>query len=112
MGALVLRRMMWMVPGFLGITLVVFVILRAAPGDPVELAMGENVRADGSTAGAVAAYRKQMGLDEPLVPAYAKWLGHLARGDLGRSIRDGQPVLEKLGKALPITLALALASIL
>lgn len=110
--ALVLRRVLWMVPGFLGITLVVFAILRAAPGDPVALAMGDTLQANGSAGRAVAVYRQQMGLDEPVVPAYVKWLGHLAKGDLGRSIRDGQPVLKKLATALPITLALSLASIL
>jgi peptide/nickel transport system permease protein len=53
-----------------------------------------------------------MGLDDPLLVGYARWLLHLMRGDLGDSFRDGRPVLALLGEALPVTLLLSLPSLL
>jgi peptide/nickel transport system permease protein len=57
-------------------------------------------------------YRRLMGLDDPFLPGYAKWLAHLLRGDLGFSFRDGRPVLTLLAEALPVTLLLSLPALL
>src|SRR4051794_7452657 len=100
--AFLLKRLLWMVPSFLGITLVVFVIVRAAPGDPLaqgELALGS----DSASAKAMAEYRHLIGLDDPALVGYAKWLGNVVRGDFGTSFKDGRPVLGKILEALPVT---------
>ena len=58
----------------------------------------------------LAAIRQRMGLDRPLVVQYASWLARVARGNLGVSLRTGQPVTEAIRERAPITLGLALAA--
>ncbi|HKC61244.1 MAG TPA: ABC transporter permease [Myxococcales bacterium] len=106
------RRLAAMVPILLGITLVAFAVVRAAPGDVLALQGDTALRAGGATVAQVREYRRSMGLDDPFFSGYARWLGHLVRGDLGRSFRDGRPVLVLLSEALPVTLLLALPSLL
>jgi len=106
------RRLAAMVPILLGITLVAFAVVRAAPGDVLALQGDTALRAGGATVAQVREYRRSMGLDDPFFLGYARWLGHLVRGDLGRSFRDGRPVLVLLSEALPVTLLLALPSLL
>ncbi len=101
-----------MVPTFLGITFIAFALARAAPGHPLALDGDAGLRAAGSTVAQLREYRRLMGLDDPLLAGYARWLGHVVRGDLGDSFRDGRPVLVLLGEALPVTLLLSLPSIL
>src|SRR5436309_15084396 len=102
MGRFVLRRVLQAVPTFLGITLVSFMLLRLAPGDPVLIMFGgANLRAD-----EVAALRAAYGLDEPLPVQYVKWLAHVLTGDFGQSFLYKRPVLEMVGSALPNTLLL------
>jgi len=100
-----------MVPTFLGVTLIAFALARAAPGQPLALEGDAGLRAGGSTVAQMREYRRLMGLDDPLLAGYARWLGHVVRGDLGDSFRDGRPVLVLLGEALPVTLLLALPSL-
>jgi peptide/nickel transport system permease protein len=98
-----LRRLVQAVPTLIGITLVSFVVLRLAPGDPVsEMLIGsQNVRPED-----VAAMRAAYGLDQPLPVQYLSWLGHLLTGDFGQSFIYHRPVLEMIGSALPNTLLL------
>lgn len=91
----------------LGAVTVVFMLLRAAPGDPVVLLMGQNP----SEADA-AALRAQLGLDRSVAVQFASFLGTLLQGDLGRSILYSRPVLDLILEALPGTLQLALAATL
>lgn len=95
------------IPVLVGVTLATFLLLHAVPGDPVRIFLGE-----ASTAGpeAVEALRAQWGLDRPIVVQYLYYLWHAVRGDLGRSIHTGRPVLEDLMARLPASLELALAS--
>src|SRR5207248_3795490 len=89
-----------------------FAVVRAAPGDPLA-AQGEGAfRAGGATLSQMSAYRKQMGLDDPLLLGYARWLLRLVAGDLGSSFRDGRAVSAVLGEALPMTLPLSIPSLL
>lgn len=111
MGRFLLKRLLWMVPGFLGITFVVFAIVKAAPGDPLSM-RGDMLKASASSGAAITEYRRLMGLDDPMLVGYGKWLWRLVRLDLGTSFKDGRPVLEKLAQALPVTLTLSLASLL
>ncbi len=105
------RRLLQMVPTFLGITLLTFAISRLAPGDPLQLDT-ESASAAGQAAAANDAFRAQHGLDLPLHVQYLRWLGKILTLDFGRSLQDHRPVVEKLAEALPQTLLLASVSLL
>ena len=85
-----------------GVIALTFVLLRAAPGDPVEQLVGP-----AATPAQVTLQRHALGLDRPLAAQFAAWLGRFARGDWGRSIVTGRPVRAVLGDAVPATLELA-----
>lgn len=107
----ILKRVLWMIPTFLGITLVVFAIIKAAPGDPLALSGDMALQSGAASAAAMREYRKLMGLDDPLMVGYVKWLGKMVQGDLGISFKDGRAVSAKLAEALPVTLMLSLLSL-
>jgi peptide/nickel transport system permease protein len=91
-----------------------FLLVRAAPGDPVDIMLGP--RGSGAQIGALTAaqrdeIRHRYGLDRPLPAQYAAWLGRTLRGDLGTSIRTRRPVLDELRQRLPLTAALAGAAL-
>jgi peptide/nickel transport system permease protein len=88
-------------------TLTVFLVVRATPGDPVQIMLGMQTSPE-----AVAAVRAEFRLDEPLVLQYVYWLGDLLRGDLGRSIRLNVPVTQLLAERFPVSLRLAAAAML
>lgn len=98
----ILRRMVSILPLFVGITLVSFAVIRLAPGDPVDAQSQMNPK---MTADARKKMTELYGLDRPLAVQYADWALRVARLDLGRSFADGRPVIEKIGQALPVTLA-------
>ncbi|KAM9864959.1 Glutathione transport system permease protein GsiC [Leucobacter aridicollis] len=83
-------------------SIVVFVGVRAIPGDPALAMAGEE--ADPAT---VAATRERLGLDKSILVQYFSFLGNLFRGDLGNSLRTGAPVTDLIGATLPVTLWLA-----
>jgi peptide/nickel transport system permease protein len=103
MGRFVARRLVQAIPTLFGITLLSFVVLRLAPGDPVALmvAGSQNLSAED-----LAAMRAGYGLDQPLPVQYLSWLGHLLTGDFGRSFIYKRPVIEMIQAALPNTLLL------
>jgi len=100
-----LGRLIGLVLVVLGITLVTFITLHVFPSDPVRLLAGP-----GATAEQVQQIRADLGLDQPLPIQYLRYLGDLARGNLGRSIQTGQPVANDLIQRLPATLELALVT--
>jgi len=104
MGRFVVRRLVQAVPTFFGITLLSFIILRLAPGDPVTLMVGGT---QGMRAEDLAAMRSAYGLDQPLPIQYLSWLAHLLSGDFGRSFLYKRPVIEMIQASLPNTLLLA-----
>lgn len=109
MGAYILKRLALAIPVLLGITVVVFLLVRLIPGDVIDLMLGT----EGSLRPEVRdQLRQTLGLDRPLVVQYVTWLGDILRGDLGVSLRTGQPIVENLAGKLPITLELAVLSIL
>jgi ABC-type dipeptide/oligopeptide/nickel transport system permease component len=85
---------------------VIFIIVRVAPGDPATAVLGDNASQQ-----AVESLRERMGLNEPLWKQYLTFLGDLARGDLGDSLKTSQPVWNQIRSALPHTLELAAAAI-
>lgn len=103
----VLRRLLLMVPVAFLVSVIVFGLLRLAPGDPVLVYAGEERDPD-----SLQELRVLYGLDRPLPIQYVVWLQHAARGDLGRSLRTRQPVREAIVERLPATIELGLAAIL
>lgn len=105
MGKYLLRRLLLLIPTLLGMSLLVFLMLRLLPGDVVDVLLsGADQQAD---AGSKQELRRALGLSDPLPVQYIRWVGGLAHGDLGTSMRSGEPVTRALLRALPITLELA-----
>jgi len=101
----ILRRLVQIVPTLLGITFVVFLMMRSIPGDPVVALLG-----DAYTEEDAVKTREVYGLNEPVVVQYLIWLGKLLQGDWGTSILTGRPVLQDVLVRLPVTLALVALS--
>ncbi len=101
----ILRRLLQIVPTVLMITLVVFIMMRSVPGDPVVAMLGDAYNEED----AVKA-RQTYGLDKPVLVQYLIWLGKLVQGDWGRSILSGRPVLQDVLVRLPVTLELIVLS--
>lgn len=99
---LLLQRVALALLSLLAVSAIVFAITAVLPGDAAEEQLGQD-----ATPEALAALRKQMGLDVPAPQRYAKWLAGLARGDLGKSSITQLPVAELLGSRLPNSLLLA-----
>lgn len=106
MTAWLLRRVLLMIPTLLGITFLTFGIVHLAPGDPVQLSLGGDQRAGGATKEAIAHFRRELRLDEPIPLQYAHWLSRTVRLELGTSWRTGRSVSEQLLERLPVTLGL------
>jgi peptide/nickel transport system permease protein len=102
-----LRRAGALVPVLGVVSVVVFSLIHLTPGDPVRIMLREE--ADPAT---VATLRRQLGLDRPLPLQYLTWLGRAVQGELGRSIRTNQPVMDAIRQRAPVTLSLAMAALL
>lgn len=105
--AYILQRLALALLVILGVTFVVFVIIHNVPGNPARIALGTSASDE-----AVAAREEAMGLNDPFLEQYTRWLGNALRGDLGRSLNNDLPVTEQLADRLPPTLQLATLSIL
>ena len=115
------QRVVLMMGTFLTITVVAFSIMHLAPGDPVDLffAGGLGAGTEGMQTErldrleqAKEELRAQLGLDRPLWEQYTVWLGRTLRGDLGRSLKDGRSVWDKIRERLPLTITLNSLAIL
>ena len=102
----VLRRLLYLVPVWIGISLVAFLLANLAPGDPARLAL-QRALGRQPTGAETAAAREQMGLNDSPPVQYLNWLGNALTGDLGLSYRTGKPVLESLVERFPTTLQIA-----
>jgi peptide/nickel transport system permease protein len=101
-GLLILRRLVATIPVLLLVTAGVFALIHLTPGDPIDAMMAESV--DDSVKREL---RRDLGLDRPLYLQYATWMGRLLQGDLGRSIRNREPVIENVGRRIKPSLQLA-----
>jgi peptide/nickel transport system permease protein len=99
----ILHRFLALVPVVLLVSATVFSLIHLTPGDPAVIMAGES-----QDPVVVAGIRSELGLDQSIPVQYAIWLGHAVRGDLGRSIRTRQPVLEAMLERLKPTLLLSL----
>jgi peptide/nickel transport system permease protein len=104
----ILRRLLQLIPVLFLASFIVFFIIHLIPGDPVEIMLGEE-RYDRTQ---YELLRKKMNLDQPVYVQYLTWLGRVAQGDLGQSLRTQRPVLDTVVERFPATLYLALASLI
>ena len=95
----ILQRVIQLVPLLLGVMLVSFLLLRLSPGDPAQILLGPR-----ATPEQLVAKRAELGLDKNLVTQFGTYVGHVARGDLGDSIRAHKPVTTVISDRLEVTL--------
>ena len=106
--------MLLIIPTFVGISIITFAVLQLAPGNPAFMRLQQMRGAMGGEIPPeiIEQTIKMYGLDKPLYQRYAIWMGKLVTLDLGTSYKDGQPVLDRIVKAAPITLQLNVVSII
>jgi peptide/nickel transport system permease protein len=97
----VVRRLLLLVPVLLGVSVIVFLVLHLSPGDPAEIMLGSQATQEDLTR-----LRADLGLTQPLYVQYARWMSHVARGDLGRSLWTKRPVLREVLERFKATLVL------
>ena len=97
------RRLLYLIPVLLAVSLLTFLIASLLPGDLAYVILG-----DQATPEKVEALRHDMGLDRPIWWQYLNWLGHVLQGDFGRSFRTGQTVLQAVTERLPVSFELML----
>lgn len=101
------KRLLSVIPVVFGVLLLTFLLVHLVPGDPVEVMLGES-----ATVADRATLRADLGLDQPLYQQFARYLSGLAHGDFGKSIHTQQPIADMLAERYPLTVKLALVSLL
>jgi peptide/nickel transport system permease protein len=99
------RRLLLLIPILFGLSILVFVWIRALPGSPAESLLGE--RADAQS---IAQIRRQLGLDQPIYVQYWRYVETVASGDLGTSIKSRRPVTTEIKERFPATFELSAAA--
>jgi peptide/nickel transport system permease protein len=107
LGLYIARRLFALVPTLLFVSVLIFSLQQLLPGDPALALAGED-----HDPVAVAAIRAKYHLDRPLIVQYRIWLGNVLRGDFGESLRSRIPVSDLLASKLPVTIELAVCSML
>lgn len=100
----IIKRLLFLIPVLFVVSVIVFSIIHLIPGDPATVLLGTEA-ADPEL---LARLKNSLGLDKPLHIQYALWLGRVLKGDLGRSVRTGEPVLKLILQRFPFTLELAI----
>lgn len=101
-----LRRIIGFIGVLIVLSIIIFVLARVVPGDPARMAMGPAASAE-----QVAALQVELGLDQPLIVQYGQFMVGAVRGDFGISLISGRPVADEIGRLLPATLELVLATL-
>ena len=107
MSVYILRRVIYTIPIAIGVSIVCFLLIHIAPGDPLSAVMPE-----GASPAAIAQIREAYGFDRPMPVQYLKWLSHVVTGDFGMSITTRRPVLGEVLPAVANTMILATAAVL
>jgi len=103
----ILRRLLVSIPVLLGVTLIAYFIMTLAPGDAVDMLISPGLSPED-----IALKRQSLGLDEPVLTRYGKWLFELAHGNLGYSFTNRRPVTERIGERIGATLTLTMSALL
>ncbi|GAB4188864.1 MAG: ABC transporter permease [Thalassobaculales bacterium] len=106
MTAYIVRRLISTIPVMGVVAIVVFLLLHLSPGDPAAIIAGDN-----ATPASIAAIRAQLGLDDPLVVQFGRWVWGVLQGNLGISIFSNLPVMELIGQRIGPTISLAITTI-
>jgi peptide/nickel transport system permease protein len=101
-----LRRLFWAIPTLIGVAIVVFILMRVVPGDPIAMMLPP-----GATAEDVGRLRALYGLDAPIPKQFAAWMGDVLRGNFGTSISLREGVVPLVVSRLPATLELVMAAV-
>jgi peptide/nickel transport system permease protein len=104
---LLVKRLLVAIPTLLALTVVVFLMVKAVPGDPAQVLLGER-----ANAASLAEMRHEMGLDQPIYVQYGHFLENLFKGDLGKSLSTQERVTEILKQKFPATCELAFAAMM
>ncbi|HNM77840.1 MAG TPA: ABC transporter permease [Tepidiformaceae bacterium] len=107
MRAYALRRLILAAPTLLGVTIILFALVRMLPGDAVQQILGEYP----GYASDEDALRKELGLDKPIPQQYLSWVGHVVRFDLGESLQTKRPITDELRMRGPVTFELGILAI-
>jgi peptide/nickel transport system permease protein len=107
MFSMVFKRLLVAVPSLVGVVIVTFLLTRALPGDPAAYFAGP-----AATQEAIEQIRVKLGLDQPLIVQFGRYVGDLARGDLGNSLTTGQPVSKEIKTRLPASAELTLLGLI
>jgi peptide/nickel transport system permease protein len=100
------RRFIGAIPVLFGISFLVFLLMHLAPGDPISLLLGDDAAPE-----EIERTRREWGLDKPILIQYAEFISRAVRGDFGKSLKFGEPVVKLVFERLPATIELALASL-
>ncbi len=109
----IIRRLLYLFPVLIGVSLITFVLMRWVPGDVAQVALGVNANEE-----SLAEFRHEYGLDEPLFDwrppfgQYGEWVGGLLKGDFGKSYFHRTPVRDELANRLPVTLQLMIMTMI
>ncbi len=107
MAAYALRRLLQTIPALFIVVTIIFILTRIVPGDPVGILLGPFADLN-----RIEETRQRMGLDRPIVVQYFEWLSRAVRGDFGDSFFLGRPVSQAIAETFPVTLSLAVLSLL
>jgi peptide/nickel transport system permease protein len=101
------RRLFQMIPLLIGVSILVFLIIQAAPGGPEEVYLSSGLLVDPEV---IEQYRAKLGLDKPIYVQYFRWLVTAISGDMGYSYTTGSPVLRMIGERIPATIQLMIVA--
>lgn len=105
----ILKRLLMMIPTLIGISIVIFLIMRMIPGDTISALIGTQYQLTEKQAESLRAY---YGLDKPLVEQYFSWIGNALHGNFGYSVRTGEPVMSEILSRFPLTAEITVLSVL
>lgn len=111
MGRYIIKRLLQAIPLLLGIATITFFVVHMAPGDPMDMYLEPRLQKQVDPE-MIELMRQKYGLDQPIHVQYLKWLGNLAKGDLGESFRYRRPVASLIRERVPYTLQLAVLALL
>ncbi len=109
MGKYIVRRLLSLIPVLIGVSLIVFFMVRLIPGSALQMYMGTQVEA---TPEQMEELKRLFGEDKPIPVLYVQWVGNILKGDFGYSLRTGRPVLPDIFSRLPISLELTIYSLI
>ena len=111
MSIYIIRRLLLFLPTMLGVTVIIFALVRLVPGDIAEVLSVESSTTQDSRDRAIRQIREELGLHRPVVVQYADWIGSAITGDFGYSYWERRPVAEIISERLPVTFELTLLTL-